>query len=321
MKKQSRHDVPGRKKTSDDLELDEQSSAVTVHKPVLVAEVLEYLNPKPKKIYLDVTFGAGGHTRAILEKEPQSKVIALDWDAVSLETFGGPLKEEFGDRLRLVWGNFALLYTLVKKEKIPQVDGILADFGMSQMQIFDRPGFSFSRDSLLDMRMSPAHQQVTAAHVLNTSCETKLYEIFAQLGEERYARQIAKAIVQQRRREPFQTTSQLSEVVKAIVPAYSRKTNPATKVFQALRLYVNRELANISAFLPAAFAQLKKEGRLVCISFHSLEDRLVKDYFNEQEGKGTLQVLTPKVIVANDEEVKNNPSARSAKLRAAQKII
>lgn len=321
MKKQSRHDAPGRKKTSDDLELDEQSSTVTVHKPVLVAEVLEYLNPKPKKIYLDVTFGAGGHTRAILEKEPQSKVIALDWDAVSLETFGGPLKEEFGDRLRLVWGNFALLYTLVKKEKIPQVDGILADFGTSQMQIFDRPGFSFSRDSVLDMRMSPAHQQVTAAHVLNTSCETKLYEIFAQLGEERYARQIAKAIVQQRRREPFQTTGQLSEVVKAIVPAYSRKTNPATKVFQALRLYVNRELANISAFLPAAFAQLKKEGRLVCISFHSLEDRLVKDYFNEQEGMGAIQVLTPKVIIAGDEEIKNNPSARSAKLRAAKKII
>ena len=323
MKKRSRRDTQPKRtrRRTPEFEDEGQIATATVHKPVLVSEVLEHLDPQPKKTYLDVTFGAGGHTRAILEKEPLCKVIALDWDAVSLETFGVPLQEEFGDRLRLVWGNFALLYSLVKKEKIPLVDGILADFGTSQMQLLDRPGFSFSRDSELDMRMSPAHQQVTAAHVLNTSCELKLQEIFAQLGEERYARQIAKAIVLERRNNRFETTSQLAELVKTIVPAFSRKTNPATKVFQALRLYVNRELSNISAFLPAALAQLKPEGRLVCISFHSLEDRLVKDFFKEQGDVGSVRVLTPKVVVAGEQEVANNPSARSAKLRVVQKII
>ncbi len=292
---------------------------VLYHKSVLVSQVLEYLDLGPKKVYLDVTFGSGGHTRAILEKEPDCRVIALDWDAPSLEKYGEPLQEEFGDRLRLVWGNFALLYMLVKKEKIPAVDGILADFGTSQMQLLERPGFSFSRDTELDMRMSPAHQQVTAAHVINTSSEQKLYEIFAQLGEERYAKQIAKAIVFERKQHPIQTTHQLAQIVEKIVPLYSRKIHPATKVFQALRLYVNRELGNISAFLPAAFALLKDRGRLVCISFHSLEDRLVKDFFHEQAVAGRGEILTPKVVVADTVEVKNNPSARSAKLRVLQK--
>jgi 16S rRNA (cytosine1402-N4)-methyltransferase len=294
-------------------------SKTRIHKSVLVSQVVHYLAPKPQGIYLDVTFGSGGHTRALLEKEPTCSVIALDWDAQSLETYGQPLQEQFGDRIRLVWGNFALLYMLAKKEKIPAVDGILADFGTSQMQLLDRPGFSFSRDSVLDMRMSPAHQQVTAAHVLATSPERKLYEIFAQLGEERYAKQIAQAIVIARRKKPIVTTKQLADLVETIVLPYSRKTHPATKVFQALRLYVNRELNNISSFLPTALELLVPGGRLVCISFHSLEDRLVKDFFHEQEQAGTVTVLTSKVVVADEQEVKNNPSARSAKLRATQK--
>ena len=154
-----------------------------IHKSVLVKEVLEYLNPQPHKTYLDVTFGAGGHTRAILQAEPTCKVIALDWDQKSLDTFGPALQEEFGDRLHLIWGNFALLYKLAKEHQISNVDGILADFGTSQMQIFERPGFSFSRNTPLDMRMSPSHQKVTAAELLNKSTEDKLREIFFQFGQ------------------------------------------------------------------------------------------------------------------------------------------
>src|SRR5438552_2568395 len=138
-----------------------------IHKSVLVTEVLSYLNPQPGGTYLDVTFGSGGHTRAILEKDPTCNVVAFDWDSVSIETYGPALQEEFPGRLRLVWGNFALLYRLLKKEKIHLVDGILADFGTSQMQIFERPGFSIFRDTLLDMRMSPSHQKITAADVVN----------------------------------------------------------------------------------------------------------------------------------------------------------
>jgi len=137
------------------------------HKSVLVNEVLEYLDPKPGGVYLDATFGSGGHTRAILEAEPQCTVIACDWDSVSLETYGHPLQEEFPGRLRLIWGNFALLYKLLKKEQVDQLDGILADFGTSQMQITQRPGFSIYRDTDLDMRMSPAHQKTTAAEIVN----------------------------------------------------------------------------------------------------------------------------------------------------------
>ena len=154
------------------------------HKPVLVNEVLEYLDVQPHKTYLDVTFGAGGHTRAILEKEPTCNVIAMDWDAATLDVYGLPLQEEFGERLTFIWGNFSLLYKLLKKHDIDHVDGILADFGTSQIQIAQTPGISMFRDTPLDMRLSAAHQQVTAADILNKSTEEKLAQIFFQLGEE-----------------------------------------------------------------------------------------------------------------------------------------
>src|SRR3972149_3714333 len=141
------------------------------HKSVLVQEVLEYLDPRPNALYVDATFGSGGHTRAILEKQPGCTVIGVDWDAISLDTYAPLLQEEFGDRFIPVWGSFAHLYKLLKKQKITQVDGILADFGTSQMQILERPGFSFSQDSPLDMRMSSSHQRSTAAHVVNYAAE------------------------------------------------------------------------------------------------------------------------------------------------------
>ena len=296
-----------------------ETTSVRLHKSVLVNEVLEYLDPKPGKVFLDVTFGTGGHTRMLLESDPTCTVIAMDWDERALEVYGQPLVEEFGDRLRLVWGNFSLLYKIAKRENIPKVDGILADFGTSQIHIFERPGFSFKIDTPLDMRMSPPHQKTTAEHVLNKATEKSLADIFWHLGQERHARKVAHAIVQERFKKKFKTTRDLAQLVERIVPAsVNRKIHPATRVFQALRIYVNKELDNISAFLPMSLSMLKPGGWLVCISFHSLEDRLVKDFFKERAGLNQIKILTPKVVMATPEEAQENPSSRSARLRAAQ---
>lgn len=291
-----------------------------MHTSVMMKEVLEYLCTKPGSTYIDVTFGAGGHTSAILDQDPTCKVIAIDWDRYAIETYGPPLKEKYGDRLHIVWGNFGLLYKIIKKEKIPPVDGILADFGTSQVQIQRLPGMSFSRDTFLDMRMSPAHQLMTAADVLAKSSEKKLVEIFTQLGEEQKARAVAQAIIRQRTKRPITTTKQLADLVQTVIPPHVRKVHSATKIFQALRLYVNHELNNIESFLPAAIAALKPKGVLVCISFHSLEDRIVKQVFKDQENLGTIQILTQKVVTPTEEEITINPSSRSAKLRAAIRL-
>jgi 16S rRNA (cytosine1402-N4)-methyltransferase len=290
------------------------------HKTVLVEEVLEYLNPKPGGVYLDVTFGAGGHTRAILEREPGSSVIALDWDVESIETYAPQFQGAYGNRVRIVWGNFAQLYAIAKKIGLKNVDGIIADFGTSQMQLFERAGFSFNRDTVLDMRMSPAHQLVTAAQLINTALEEKLKEIFLQLGEERHATLIARAIVQRRQKKKFETTMDLADVVASVIPIRGpRRIHPATKVFQALRMYVNHELENIHSFLCAARDMLVPGGRLLCISFHSLEDRLVKQFYRDQELASLGTVITKKVVIASDEEIARNPSSRSAKLRVFER--
>lgn len=290
------------------------------HKSVLVNEVLTYLNPQPGKTYLDVTFGAGGHTRAILDKEPTCKVIAMDWDERTLEQFGTELQAEYPDRLRLVWGNFALLYRILKREHIDSVDGILADFGTSQVQIFGRPGLSFLKETDLDMRMSPPHQKETAATILNEAPERTLSEIFFTYAQERWSRQIARAIVETRKKTPLQTTADLVNIIDKVVPTTPSKIHKATKVFQALRIYVNKELDNINAFLPAALRVLCPGGRLVCISFHSLEDRLVKQFFKRESDAGNVHILTSKVVKPTVEEVVRNQSARSARLRAAERV-
>lgn len=290
-----------------------------LHKSVLVNEVLAYLKPAPGQLYLDVTFGSGGHTRAILEHEPKCKVIAMDWDAQAIDTYGPPLLEEFPGRLTFLWGNFGVLYRLLKKEGIRNLDGILADFGTSHMQIVERPGFSVYRDTPLDMRMSSSHQIVTAQQIVNQASEEELREIFWKFGEEKYTKQIAHAIVQDRKKTKFTTTEQLASLIKRVVPRNKKqRIHPATRVFQALRMCVNKELENITSFLSAATKVLKPGGRIVCISFHSLEDRLVKQFFADRAREGSLEILTPKIVVASKEEVQENPSSRSAKLRAAQ---
>lgn len=291
---------------------------IQAHKSVLVHEVLSYLEPKPQEIYVDVTFGSGGHTRAILEAESRCTVIGMDWDKKSLDQYSPPLSEQFGDRFIPLWGNFAHILKLLRKLKVSQVHGVVADFGTSHMQLAARAGFSFYRDTPLDMRMSPAHYKTTAADVINMSSEEKLSRIFYELGEERFAKKVAHAIVVERARKEFKTTKQLAELMVRLIPYRPGVViHPATKIFQALRIYVNHELENIHAFLAGTLPVLADGGRLICISFHSLEDRLVKQFFRDQEYMHMLKIITKQPIVPSKEEVSHNPSARSAKLRVA----
>lgn len=293
----------------------------TYHKPVLVDEVITYLAPKPQGVYIDVTFGGGGHTRAILTAQPTAKVIAVDWDETALSMNAAPLEEEFGKRFMKIWGNFAQLPELLKKNKIGPVDGILADFGTSQFQLKEQEGFSFASDTWLDMRMAPSFFKTTAYDIVNKSSEKELETIFREYGEEIFARRIARAIVEERRKKPIKTTAQLANIVVAVVPHKTghnknrHRIHPATRVFQALRIVVNEELENIQALLQNSLKVLKPGGRIVCISFHSLEDRIVKHFFKTHQND--FEILTPKIVVPTEEECYRNPSARSSKLRAA----
>lgn len=295
---------------------------ITYHKSVLTQEVLQTLDPQPGKVYLDVTFGGGGHTRAILDAEPGCSVVAIDWDMKAVEQNSPPLIEQYGERFKILWGNFGQLYKILKKAGIKQVDGILADFGTSQFQIHEKEGFSFRKDTPLDMRMSHAHQHITAATIVNNASELELVKIFSEYGQEPMSRTIARKIVEVRKITPLRTTHQLAELIEKVAsskgPKSPRRIHPATRVFQALRIAVNHELDNIHSFLIAATRFLSPQGRLVCISFHSLEDRMVKQFFKDQNG--VLEILTPRPLTASDEELAQNLSSRSAKLRAARKI-
>jgi 16S rRNA (cytosine1402-N4)-methyltransferase len=289
------------------------------HKSVLTREVLTYLDPQPNKVYVDATFGGGGHTRALLEKEPDCKIIGIDWDKSAHELNGHELVEEFPDRLQLVWGNFSQITQLLKKIGVTRIDGILADFGTSQFQIHEKEGFSFAVDTPLDMRMSAGHYKITAADIVNKATEQEIADILYQFGEESAARRIARAIIEYRTENGpiIKTTGQLATLISQVVRPHSRRIHPATKTFQALRIFVNNELNNIKSLLTQSIPLLAPQGRLVCISFHSLEDRLVKQFFKQHEAEFTI--LTRKVVMAQEDELRENPSARSAKLRAVEK--
>ncbi len=291
---------------------------ITSHTPVLVHEMLFYLAPQPHGVYVDATFGGGGHTRALLNAEPTCSVIACDWDLQALNTHGPQLQAEFPNRVKLIWGNFGHLNVLLKKHGITDVDGIIADFGTSQYQIKERAGFSFARDTPLDMRMSPAHQHKTAYDIVNFAPEKTLEHIFTIFGEELRARAIARRIVERRNQKRIATSGELVDIIQTVIKPKPGVIHPATRVFQALRIYVNDELTNIKGFLHAALKMVKPGGRVVCISFHSLEDRIVKNFFNEH--KHYVNILTPKVVTASPHEIQVNRSARSAKLRAVQVI-
>ena len=285
------------------------------HRAVLLNEALGYLDPQPGRRYIDATFGAGGHTRALLEgTAPGGSVLALDLDDDALEA-GHALQAEYGSRLTLAKGNFKDIFPLAQERGFLDVDGILADIGVSS-RMFDDPdrGFSFMREGVLDMRMDRS-QSLTAADVVNTYGEKEIADILFNYGEERRSRAIARSIMRSR---PLSTTTALSQAVERVLggPRYG-KIHPATRTFQALRIAVNGELDNLAEFLQSAPLCLRPGGRLAVITFHSLEDRIVKNAFRASAIPG--RPLTKKVVTAGDAETSSNPRARSAKLRVWEK--
>ncbi len=291
------------------------------HKTVLLEETVQALDPKPGEVYLDATLGGAGHTRAILLREPGCKVIGLDWDKSVIDTTGAELAEEFPGRFFPIYGNFAKIYELVERAGFKKVHGIIADFGTSQMQIRNTPGFSVHIDSYLDMRFSPGMFYRTAFDVVNRFREDDLAELFFTLGGESRGRKIAQKIIEARMKKKIETTFELVKIIEDMTPGSYHKIHPATKVFQALRIFVNQELENIESFLQNSMKVLHNGGRLVCISFHSLEDRLVKHFFRDHdikksESKKGFEMITKGACMASEVELDQNRSARSARLRA-----
>ncbi len=285
------------------------------HISVMLEPALEYLAIRPDGIYVDATFGAGGHTVAMLQRISSGRVIALDADPGAAERAA----QIAHPRLTFVNANFRELSRVLSGLNIPSVDGVLFDLGVSSMQVDEaQRGFSFSKSAPLDMRMNP-YEGRSAYDVLATASETELADIFFHFGEERAARRIARAVVDRRNsgRLP-ETTTEFAQMVAGVVhrPGHRERVHPATRVFQALRIAVNDELGALKEGLNAATGALHEAGRIVAISFHSLEDRIVKQTFRDDE---RLQVLTKKPIGPSDDEIGENPRARSAKLRAAQR--
>ncbi|REJ57924.1 MAG: 16S rRNA (cytosine(1402)-N(4))-methyltransferase RsmH [Microcystis aeruginosa TA09] len=281
------------------------------HISVLSQELIAGLNIQPGGHYLDLTLGGGGHSRLLLEAHPETKVTAIDRDQSALEAAKISLAPYLDNRLTLWWGNFADY-----KGQNSSFDGIIADLGVSSPQ-FDQSerGFSFRHTAALDMRMDRC-QSLTAADIINHWQEKELADLFYQYGEERLSRPIARSIVQKR---PFTTTTELAAVIASSVPASYRygRIHPATRVFQSLRIAVNQELDSLQQLLNQAPHWLKSGGIIAMISFHSLEDRLIKYGFREDN---SLKIITKKPIIPSREEQAKNPRSRSAKLRIAQKI-
>ena len=294
---------------------------MTEHIPVLAAEVVQYLQPDRGGVFVDCTVGLGGHASAILAAGA-TRVIGLDRDLDAL----GRAREALAswlDRVDLVHADFRSLDAVLDRLAVPLVDGALADLGVSSMQ-FDAPGrgFSFQRDEPLDMRMDRSGGD-TAADLVAASGERELADAIFQYGEERYSRRIARAIVDARRRSRIDTTGQLAAIVRRAIPRRGfMRIDPATRTFQAIRIWVNRELEGLDRFLEESAQRLRLGARLVVITFHSLEDRIVKHTFRalERSDVAPLKVLTKKPVVPTDEEVQRNPRARSAKLRAAERV-
>lgn len=292
------------------------------HDPVLLSEVIKFLDPKPGEIFVDATIGGGGHSCALLERlQPGGFLLGLDRDAEALEAAARKLKP-FGAAVKLVRASFSQLPAILAQENLPGVDGLLFDLGVSSYQL-DNPerGFTYQLEGPLDMRMD-RDQKLTAAEIINTWPEEELAKIFREYGEERWASRIAKFIARARKRSPITTTGELVEIIKAAIPARARRSgpHPAKRTFQALRIAINDELGELKRALAELETLLRPGGRVVVISFHSLEDRIVKKTFKSLSSK-ILEILTPKPVVPTPEEVARNPRARSAKLRAARRVL
>jgi len=294
-----------------------------IHTAVLKKEVLGYLDPKHNENFVDCTVGEGGHAEDIFKNNgPEGKVLGIDLDPQQISASQW-LHVQFKDRAVLVNDSYTNLTSIIERKNFGQVNGILLDLGMSSAQLARaHKGFSFQVDQGLDMRYNDEANYLTAEKIVNEWPEDKIEEMLENYGEEKFAKKIAKNIVEQRKQGRIKTTFQLIEIIKDATPsAYWRgKIHYATRTFQALRIAVNDELENVRKVLPQAVSILAPEGRLVVISFHSLEDRIVKNFLAEESRKGTIKILTKKPITANRDELSKNPRARSAKLRAAVKI-
>ncbi len=311
------------------------NTASSAHVPVLLQPVIEGLNATshPDGLYVDGTVGAGGHASAVFEAAPQSRLLGFDRDPRSLSIARETLSR-FGDRVALVHANYNTMGTVAPGHGFASVDGILLDLGISSMHVDEAErGFAFRTDGPLDMRFDPTSGDPTAADLVNTMDAQELADIIYQFGEERDSRRIARAIVAAR---PLSTTRQLADVIEKAHRGPREKIHPATRTFQALRLAVNDELGALGQTLPQAISLLRPGGRLAVISFHSLEDRIVKQYFRDESTDchcppqqpictcghhASIALVNRKPIVADDAEIAANPRSRSAKLRVAEKLF
>lgn len=287
------------------------------HLPVMVNEVDQYLITKDSGYYVDCTFGGGGHSLFLLNKYKNIKIIAFDQDTDSLKRFKeNPKLQEVQDRIIFCHDNFRNIEKNLKNLNIEKVNGLLADLGVSSKQLDDKErGFSFNSDAILDMRMNK-DKDLTAYDVVNSFDKEKLAEIFFKYGEESFSRQIAEKIIEARLKGNIKTCNQLKDIICKVKWAKG-KINPATKVFQALRIYVNDELGSLQEMLNSISKILDTNSRAVILTYHSLEDRIVKQTFKEAQN---LKIINKKVIIASDIEIKENPRSRSAKMRVVEKI-
>ena len=292
-------------------------SGTEPHVPVMLDEVLEWLEIKPDGTYVDATLGAGGHSAAIAARLTSGKLISLDQDDQALALAAERLKR-FGSTVKLVESSFSRIAEVVQESEIPGVDGVLADLGVSSMQLDQAArGFSFREAGPLDMRMSTG-DELTADEIVNQWSEKEIADTLYREAEEHDSRRIARAIVKAR---PIRDTAHLATVVAGARKQWGRqRLHPATKTFLALRIAVNREVEALGQFLSRTPATLNSGGRLVVLSYHSGEDRLVKRAFQEGEREGTLRVLTRHVIQPKEGEISANPRSRSAKLRCAERV-
>lgn len=302
--------------------MDDPGEATRLHVPVLVEEVLDVLNPSSPHVYVDCTVGDGGHAQRIAERcAPEGMVIGIDRDPEALAVAAGRLAC-FAPRVRLVRGAFGDLRRILSDMGISEVQGVLFDLGASSRQL-DNPerGFSYKGEGPLDMRMDP-DLPVRASDIVNSWDERSLAEVFFRFGEERWSKRIATFICARRSRQPFETAQDLVETIKDAIPASARRKggHPARRVFQALRIVVNDELGQLENGLLQAVEVLRAGGRIAVISYHSLEDRLVKTKFVELAQRGVLKLLRKRAVTPGVVEVALNPRSRSAKLRGAEKL-
>ncbi len=292
------------------------------HTPVMLEEILGYLNLSPGKVIVDATLGTGGHTEAVLGRiSPCGKLIGIDRDQVSLKVAKTRLRN-YAEYCEFVYGNFSDIDVILKKLNIKKVDGILFDLGISSFQLEEpERGFSFQSDGPLDMRLD-RNTHISAYDLVNNLNEEEISHLLWSFGQERWHNRIARFLVKERGKRPISTTSELTQVVVRAIPYRYRhyRIHAATRTFQALRIAVNRELETLESGIVKAIAALEKNGRICVISFHSLEDRIVKLKFRLAAQEGLIKIITPKPLTPGETEARVNPSSRSSKLRVAERL-